>query len=1066
MQDGLSDILQLADMLRLSDEEHAALQRHVPTLTQHVEAFVDHFYAWLGSTPATANFLAPLPPEHLDRLKGHLAEHYRMMLSEHLDPLRAEKLAALGQFHHRLGLSISWISASYAVFAQDLNQVLLDIPLEDREILRNAIYKRLHLDEGWHLAGYRRAHMAGIQLRDGFYEAIRITNQVLSSHASVSALLHAVVHTLARHLKLPLVWVGTVDPYTKWVHIRAAAGPANHYARKLRIYSEPTCAEGRGPGGKALVTGAVVVTDWREANPSITPWIERIRHFGITGSMCAPFKIKNGQQGLLSIYSSDAAPFPVGAEELLVRLAADISVALDRIKNDRALKRLQSYQHALEQANRILLTDPAPEEMYQLLSKTILECTDALLAYVSVIDAENNRAHIITNGSVDGMPMPATVSIDPTKPEGWGLTGQVYRLNAPVTIIDARHDPHLAPWMENAKKYRHGGVAGFPIHCVDGHPEAVLVVVSRQGSYFTRDIHKLLTQLVNNTSVALESHRQRRRLEYMSIHDPLTGLPNRAYFEQTTVASLGRVDRTGNFLAIGIMDLDNFKETNDTLGHAAGDDLLKTVASRLSGALRAGDAAARLGGDEFGLLFNLKSPEDLTEAANRLLDAVQQPIQWGDEVISVGARLGFTVYPLDKADRTGLLRHADAALYNAKEGQHPIQIFESVLAERIEKRFRIRQSFPAALAGGKIECFLQPQANMRTGKLEGVELLARWHDGDSWISPGEFIPIIEGDPGLIRELDRFIISQALALRKNMSASGMDITISVNIGAAHLLRPDFLGDLDKLIGTSTDHSFLRLEITEGSALKNISLAISRLAAIKSRGLSTSLDDFGTGYASLLYAASLPVQELKLDQEFIRGLLNNPSHLAVAISTIQFARISDMSLIAEGVETQQELDTWMRLGGERIQGAFLAKAMPTTEFLPWVRHLQLTENRYPPVYLAEDYPLLAKQVARSRQLRLLRLLRGLIPPADDDPTRWPVPAFKECPLTHWIENRRSRYGKLEEFQIADAEHRLLHQRYDSSPAEVGVQDMTHWTQRLDDLVKAIDHELLRNSNQAYT
>ncbi len=442
---------------------------------------------------------------------------------------------------------------------------------------------------------------------------------------------------------------------------------------------------------------------------------------------------------------------------------------------------------------------------------------------------------------------------------------------------------------------------------------------------------------------------------------------------------------------------------------------------------------------------------------------MQQPIQWGDEVISVGARLGFTVYPLDKADRTGLLRHADAALYNAKEGQHPIQIFESVLAERIEKRFRIRQSFPAALAGGKIECFLQPQANMRTGKLEGVELLARWHEGDSWISPGEFIPIIEGDPGLIRELDRFVISQALALGRNMSACGIDVTISVNIGAAHLLRPDFLGDLDKLIGTSADYSFLRLEITEGSALKNISLAISRLAAIGSRGLSTSLDDFGTGYASLLYAASLPVQELKLGQEFIRGLLNKPSHLAVAISTIQFARISDLSLIAEGVETQQELDTWMRLGGERIQGAFLAKAMPTIEFLPWLRNLQLTENRYPPVYLAEDYPLLAIQVERSWQLRLPR---SIIPPADDDPTHWPVPEFKHCPLTHWVENRRNRYGKLEEFQIADAEHRMFHQRYDSSPVEAGGQDMTHWTQRLDNLVKAIDHELLCNGNQSYT
>jgi len=1062
MQDDLSDILQLSELLRLNDQEDAALRQYAPGLTRHIAGIVEHFYTWLGSIPATANFISPLPPEQLERLKRHLAEHFRVMLLEDLDSRRAEQLVELGQIHHRLGLSISWISASYALFAQDLNQAMLDVAPADREVLRNAIYKRLHLDEGWHLAGYRRAHLTGIQLRDGFYQAIRITNQVLSSYASVSALLHAVVRTLENHLKLPLVWVGTVDQYTKWVHIRAVAGAAKSYTRKLWIYSEPTCAQGRGPSGKALTTGQVVVTDWREANSSFAPWLDRARHFGITGSINAPFKTKDGQRGLLTIYCSETVPFPAGAEELLVRLAADIGVALDRIKNDRTLKRLQSYQHALEQINRMLLADPAPEEMYRMLSKTILECTDALLAYVSVIDAEHSCARIVRNDEMHGIPMPETVSIDPTKPEGWGVTGQVYRLNAPVTILDARHDPKLAPWLENVRKYRHGGFAGFPIHSIDGHPRAVLVVVARQGSYFTRDINKLLTQLVSNTSVALESHRQRRRLEYMSIHDPLTGLPNRAYFEQSTIASLGRVDRTGHFLAIGIMDLDNFKETNDTLGHAAGDDLLKTVAGRLAGALRAGDAVARLGGDEFGILLNLSAPEDLTEAANRLLEAVRQPIQWGQEVISVGARMGFTVYPLDKADRTDLLRHADAALYNAKEGQYHIQIFESVVAQRIEKRFRIRQSFPAALAGGKIECFLQPQANMRTGKLEGVELLARWHEGENWISPGEFIPIIEGDPGLIRELDRFVISQAMILRNELLASGIHIPISVNIGAAHLLRPDFLGDLDTLIGTLPDHSFLRLEITEGSALKNLSLARSRVAAIKARGLSTSLDDFGTGYASLLYAASLPVQELKLGQEFIRGLMDNPSHLAVAISTIQFALISELSLIAEGVETRQELDTWMRLGGQRIQGAFLATPMPLIEFLPWARNVKLTENIYPPVYLPEDYPLLAMQVARSRQLRLRQ---GRIPPADGDPKHWPVPDIKHCPLTHWFENRRNRYGKLEEFQHADAEHRMLHHRDGGSPVEVAARDMAHWTQRLDDLVLAIDHYLLRNADQSH-
>ena len=1055
VQDGLSDILQLAELLALNQPEQAVLDRHAPTLLEHVGEFTDHFYTWLETVPATAKFISHLPTYQLNRLKGHLAEHYRSMVAAQIDQDRAAALVELGQMHHRLGVSISWICGAYAAFAQKLNRTLLEIPPEDRELLRSAIYKRIHLDEGWHLAGYRRAHLSGIQLREGFYDALRITNQVLSSSTSVSTLLHAAVHTLEKRLQLPLVWVGTVDSHTHWLRIRAAAGPVAAYARKLRIYSLPTRAEGHGPGGIALATGKVVVSDWRNPDPSFSPWIARIRHFGITGSIAAPFQTNDGHRGLLSIYRTQAAPFPFGAEELLPRLAADIGAALTRIQTDRALKRLQRCQQALEKVNQMLLSAPAPEEIYKLLSEIIMQSTDAVLAYVSVIDAQHTLARIVSSGSDKSCHLPATVSIDPTKPEGWGVTGQVYRLNACVTIADARHDPHLTPWIDNVRKYRQGGFAGFPIPGLDGRPEAVLVVIARQGSFFTPDIKKLLTQLANNAGVALRSHRQRNRLEHLSIHDPLTGLPNRAYFEQTTNAALGRVDRTGNFLAIGMMDLDNFKEVNDTLGHAAGDDLLKTVAARIVATLRSGDAAARLGGDEFGLLLNLKAPDNLTEAANRLLEAVQQPIDWNGENISVAARLGFTVYPLDKADRASLLRHADAALYNAKEGPHSIEIFESALAERIENRFRIRQNFPAALAAGRIEFFLEPQADMRTGKLEGVELLARWREGDTWISPGEFISVVEGDPDLMRALDRSAISAALMLRQKFLNADMDIKLSVNVGAMHLLRPDFLEDLDTLIGDLKDRSFLRLEVTESLALRNLPLAARHLAGIKSRGMSTSLDDFGTGYTSLLYAASLPVQELKLGQEFIRGLLHDPSHLAVAISMMQFATLCQVSPIAEGVETRQELATWLRLGGQRIQGHLLGKPMPQNDFIHWASSLKLTAAIWPPVYPAEDLPLLAFQVARTQQLRLMRKNDG------EDLGRWTVLPMAECLLTKWFDLRRGRYGELAEFKIAANRHQWMHQRYDHHLERVGVDDMEQWTQALTDLVGAIDRDLLKNS-----
>jgi diguanylate cyclase (GGDEF)-like protein len=1055
VQNGLSDILQLAELLRLNSSEETVLTQYAGTLIQRAPEFADHFYKWLGSVPAMAQFLESLTPEQLARMKSQISGHYRDMLNPHWSATRQEELAALGRFHHQLGLSVSWISSSYALFVQDLNGAILKLPETDREVLRSALYKRLHLDEACQLGGYRQAHLAGIQLRDGFYEAIRITNQFLGSTGSTSALLHGVAQTLAQRLNLPLVWVGTVDSHTRWLHIRARAGSAEKYARKLHIYSQPSRAEGRGPAGRALATGQVVVTDWRTTDDSFAPWIKRAQWFGITGSTHAAFKTRDGQQGVIAMYCSADAAFPAGSEQLLARLAEDIAVALDRIKTNRILSRLQSYQHALERANRMLLAEPAPHEIYTLLARTILECTDAVLAYVSVIDAEKNIAHVNNGDAQTPSSLPDTVSIDPTVPEGWGVTGQVYRLNAPVIIPDASDDPLLKLWAGSIRKNRHKGFAGFPLRSGDGSPDAVLVVVARQGSYFTAEIQKLLSQLVDNASAALKAHRQRRRLEYMSIHDSLTGLPNRAYFEEATIAALGRVERSGKFLGIGIMDLDHFKEINDTLGHAAGDALLKTVATRLSATLRGGDAAARLGGDEFGILLNLDAAEDLTDAANRLLQAVQQPIVWEQERITVGARMGYTIYPLDKADHSGLLRHADAALYTAKDSSRPIEVFRAGLAKKIEQRFRIRQAFPSALMAGDIEFFLQPQANMRTDTIESVELLARWRDGKNWNSATDFIPVIHNDPGLIRDLDHFAISRALELRSNLMARGFGLRISINIGAPHLLRPTFLEELDRLVGHGSEQLSLRLEVTEESALKNLPLAISRLHAIRERGLSTSLDDFGTGYASLLYAAALPVQELKLGQELIRGLLNNPAHLAVAISTIELARISQKSLIAEGVETVEELETWMRLGGERVQGYCLARPVPTEAFMTWLETHGIQTHARPPAYPGEDVPLLVAQVARRRQLRLLQ--QNISATGDQRDLR-PVPPFHLCTLTHWFARRKSRYGKIQAFDIAEAEHRRMHQRYDGKKGWQTLVVVKHWTRCLDDLVEAIDQELL--------
>jgi diguanylate cyclase (GGDEF)-like protein len=1056
MASGFADIFEIADSLRLSAQERAVLQRHAAALEALADSLTDKFWNWLQTHGSVANYLQKIAPDQLNSAKSVMSSHYRALLASDYDNKLADALITLGWLPHRIGLSGQWIVDSYNVFAVFLDQAIETIAPEDRELLRRAMQRRLQLVRGCVQFGYRNAQEETARMRDALYEAIRFSNQLLAHHTNAMLLLDGVAKTLIHHLKAPLLAIGFVNPDSRQIQIRAATGPAKAYLDGLQMSALQDLPTGRGPAGRAITSGKVVQVDYFADDPEFAPWRSQAEKFGLVGSITAPFKTRRGQQGFLCMYRSMENTFPEGAAPLMERLAADIGTALDRIHTQRELRRMHDYEEALDAVNEMLLKNPAPPAIYRLLVDMIIQHTNAPAAYVRRIDVPGQRAEIVSYAGKAAEEMVARqLIIDLQGPMGNGIAGKVYRNGKAIVTPDITTIPDFAPWTELFKTLRLRGAAGFPIGEKGKPPEAVLFVASRQGSYFSRSIVKLLSRLAGNASLALASHRQRERLEHLSIHDSLTNLPNRAYFERATTEALGRADRNHQHLAIGILDLDGFKEINDTLGHAAGDDLLRVISQRLSTAMRKGDVVARIGGDEFGLLLSMADGGDIGPLAARLLEVLDEPVNWAGQKITVNARMGFTVYPLDASDRETLLRHADAVLYSAKEGDARVEVFQSSVAEKVEQRFRTRQMFPTAVTNGSIRFFLQPQANMRHGTLDGLEMLVRWREGDKWLSPAAFMPVIEHDPALIRLLGELVIRQSVLLRQRLLHEGLDLRISVNIGSRHLLHPSFLDDLDAALAQCDNPSFLTVEITEVTALTDMPLAIARLEAIHTRRISTSLDDFGTGHASMLYAASLPVSELKLGQEFVRGLLVKNAHASVTISALQFASLSGTQLIAEGVEKQEQLDFWLRLGGEKIQGYLLARPMEEDQLIAWAKDWTLSPRRSPACFERDDLMLLTRHVSVIERLARLRAMRAA---GDSDPLPIVVPPIEKCPTGHWIEHRRPRFGHLPEFVAMDTVHRQRHAVLAPHPQDSEIELLEQWGQALHNVIIAIDRELV--------
>ncbi len=520
-----------------------------------------------------------------------------------------------------------------------------------------------------------------------------------------------------------------------------------------------------------------------------------------------------------------------------------------------------------------------------------------------------------------------------------------------------------------------------------------------------------------------------RRLEHQAHFDALTQLPNRMLLGDRMQLAMAQTERNGKALAVCYLDLDNFKPVNDAYGHATGDRLLIEVAQRLKLCVRAGDTVSRLGGDEFVLLLgDLDDVHECDHAIARIIATLTQPFVITGHAVTISASIGVTLYPEDASDSDTLLRHADQAMYAAKQaGRNRHHLFDP----ENDRRARLRRDEIAAICQGmanqEFVLHYQPKVNMREGRVVGAEALIRWqHPERGLLAPGDFLPAIEGSE-LAVELGDWVIQEALHQLERWRLQSLDIKVSVNIAGNHLQSPHFALRLGELLATHPHLSpaSLELEVLETAALEDIVHIAELFATCRRLGVSFSLDDFGTGYSSLTYFRRLPADVLKIDQSFIRDMLDDPDDLAIVEGVIGLTKAFQREVIAEGVETPEHGLVLLLLGCDLAQGFGIARPMPADDLPDWVRQFRpddLWSSATAFRWSREDLPLLIAEVDHKRWKRTLYAHLQNAPEAGGAPALNP----HHCRFGRWFYSEESkRYAAVECFGELESIHTRIHE-----------------------------------------
>jgi diguanylate cyclase (GGDEF)-like protein/PAS domain S-box-containing protein len=515
-----------------------------------------------------------------------------------------------------------------------------------------------------------------------------------------------------------------------------------------------------------------------------------------------------------------------------------------------------------------------------------------------------------------------------------GPSGRAIHTRKPVYVLDMSQDARLAQHMESLDVHGYGACWALPILAHDGRALGALMLFVRVPHEPTTQEAQIIAMATRITGIAIERSQAEERIRHMANHDSLTGLPNRTLLSDRLNQVLLHAQRYRRGVTVVFIDLDNFKLINDSLGHRAGDDLLKTVAGRMVQCVRRTDTVVRLGGDEFVVVLfdQAQNRGDIMTTVDKIRVAVLDPVELSGQTYQVTCSMGIASYPDDGTDAETLLMNADAAMYRAKEmGRNNYQLYTAEMNIRVHEKLRMQEQLRHALANSEFRLVYQPQVNLRTEKIFGVEALLRWdHPTEGVISPATFIPLAE-ETGLIVPIGDWVLHTACRQNKAWQDAGMPpMSISVNVSARQFLQKEWvLRVANALAESGLDPQYLELELTESLIMQDLDGAIATMTELQEMGVQLSIDDFGTGYSSLSALKHFPIVRLKIDQSFVRELPDGEDDRAIAMAVILLGRKLNLKVIAEGVETESQLRFLRDNDCHEIQGYHFSRPVSPGE-----------------------------------------------------------------------------------------------------------------------------------------
>ena len=543
------------------------------------------------------------------------------------------------------------------------------------------------------------------------------------------------------------------------------------------------------------------------------------------------------------------------------------------------------------------------------------------------------------------------IYVSPAFERIWGKKTETLYLD-PASWLDAVHPGDHARVRAGRRKAAFGDYnEEFRITWADGTTRWV-----HERAFPVRDTSGAVYRIAGITEDITERKKSEDHLQYLAHYDHLSGLPNRALFQDRLAQGLAQSERENWITAVAFIDLDRFKVINDTLGHAAGDKLIMAVAQRLSDTVRSGDTVSRLGGDEFALILqNLTKGPDAGVVAQKVLEMLAQPFDIDGHEMFVTASVGITLFPADSQAPEALLKNADSAMYRAKQlGRNNFQFYTTEMNARSGESLNLENSLRHALTREEFLLHYQPKADVRTGRIIGVEALMRWqHPEFGMVSPGKFIPLLE-ETGLIVQTGEWVLRAACEQLRAWKRDGVQVVpVSVNVSGRQFQHKGLVQSITGIItDAGIDPGLIELELTESSLMTNPQEANILLHSLKAFGVQISVDDFGTGYSSLAYLKRFRIDTLKIDRSFVQDVTHDNDDAAIVRAVITLAHSLKLNVVAEGVETEEQLEFLITNGCDQIQGYLLSVPLPAsacTTFLTGGKRLPQIAGQAPTLRL---------------------------------------------------------------------------------------------------------------------